>query len=397
MTQLPSSPASWASARVSQFPETVFATYTELAKTHQAINLGQGFPDFDPPEFARQALQEAALGNQQYAPLSGLPLLLETLRDVLHAPLGRWLEPAELLVTVGVTEGLFASMQALLNPGDEVLLLEPFYDAYPADVLMAGGVPRYVPLDLQADGHWALDLDKLQAALSPKTKVLLLNNPHNPSGKVFSADELDALLALAHAHNFLILSDEVYEHICFEDFHPLASRPGAWGRCLSLSSIGKSFSVTGWKVGWLYGAADLVRAVRSAHQWIPFVVPTPLQYASAQLLRYAQHSDYYATLRQDYQHKRDLLSRGLEASPFKPLPSQGSYFLLADSSALGYPDDVSLCQALPEKAGVAAIPPSAFYSLEHKHLAKQLVRFAFCKRDEALQQAAERLAHLEVV
>ena len=379
------------SQRVAPFGETVFAKYTRLAQEHNAINLGQGFPDFDPPEFALEALRTSAAGYQQYPPLPGLPVLSKTVAQMMSTRLGKEVIPVEnTQITVGATEALYAAMQALVDPGDEVVLLEPFYDAYPADVLMAGGVPKYVPLEPQADGAWTLDLDALKRAFSPKTKAIVLNTPHNPTGKVFDERELDAIIKLAHEHDAVILSDEVYEHITFEPHVSIASRPGGWERTLTVSSIGKTFSVTGWKVGWAAGPRALIHTLRMAHQWIPFTVATPLQAASAEILRQAD-SAYYRGLSQFYRRKRDLLVSALKETPFRPLVPQGGYFVIADSSALPYKDDVTLCENLPKDVGVGAIPPSAFYSAEHKHLARHLVRFAFCKSDEAITKAGQRL------
>lgn len=383
-----------ASRRVAGFGETVFSRFTALAQKHGAINLGQGFPDFDPPAFALDALRDAAAGYQQYAPSAGMPTLLEALAAKLSPALGRALEPQrDILVTVGATEALFAAMQALVDPGDEVVLIEPFYDAYPAAVTMAGGVPRYVPLRPQADGRWLLDEDELSAAFSPRTKLVIVNSPHNPTGKVFNEGELDALVGLAERHDALIVSDEVYEHIAFAPYRSVASRPGAWERTLSISSVGKTFSVTGWKVGWAVGPEPLVHALRMAHQWIPFAVATPLQVAAAGLLEQAAMGDYYGELRASYLRKRDLLVEKLNGTLFKPFVPEGGYFVVADASALGFRDDVALCTALPAEAGVGAIPPSFFYSDAHKGLAKHLVRFAYCKGDEALTLAGERLAN----
>ena len=382
------------STRVSSFGETVFATYTRLAEQYGAVNLGQGFPDFAPPEFALNALRDAASGPQQYAPLPGLPVLLEAVAKKMSVSLGHEIAtPDNVQITVGATEALFAAMQAFISPGDEVVLLEPFYDAYPADVLMAGGVPRFVALEPQGN-NWILDFDALEAAFTDKTKAIILNTPHNPTGKVFTANELDQIVALAERYDALIVSDEVYEHIAFTPHTRVASRPGAWERTLSVSSIGKTFSVTGWKVGWAVGPKALITPLRRAHQWIPFVVATPLQRASAELLRRAETSGYYAELGERFQHKRDLLVAQLKHTPFRALEPQGGYFVVADSSALGYENDIDLCNALPERAGVVAIPPSAFYSDAHKLLAKNLVRFAFCKSDEAILEAGRRLQRL---
>ena len=387
-------PALAPSTRVSSFGETVFATYTRLAEQYGAVNLGQGFPDFAPPDFALGALREAASGPQQYAPLPGLPVLLEAVAKEMSKRLGRAVNaPENVQITVGATEALFAIMQAFVGPGDEVVVLEPFYDAYPADVLMAGGVPKFVPLEPQGD-DWMLDFDALAKVFTDKTKAIILNTPHNPTGKVFTADELDRIVALAERYDALIVSDEVYEHIAFTEHVRIASRPGAWERTLTVSSIGKTFSVTGWKVGWAVGPETLITPLRRAHQWIPFVVATPLQRASAELLKLAQTNGYYAELKGMFRRKRDLLLAQLRDTPFRaPLP-QGGYFVVADSSALGYKNDIELCNALPERVGVVAIPPSAFYSDEHKHLAKNLVRFAYCKSDEAILEAGRRLQRL---
>lgn len=384
-----------ASKRVSSFGETVFATYSRLARETGAVDLGQGFPDFEPPDFVTAALRESAAGYQQYPPLPGWPALLEALAEDLEPGLGRNLDPtSNLLVTVGATEALFAAMQALIDPGDEVILIEPFYDAYPADVVMAGGVPRYVPLEAQPDGSWLLDMERLAAAFNERTRMIVINSPHNPTGKIFGEAELDAIVALAEQHDALILADQVYEHIAYRPFVQVATRPGAWQRTVSVSSFGKSFSVTGWKIGWACGPDDLIAAMRAAHQWISFTVATPLQEAAAVSIRQAADGGYYQELAARYLAKRELLLSVLEASPFRPFVPEGGYFVMADSSELGYPDDVALCRDLPHRIGVSAIPPSAFYSHEHRHMASNLVRFAFCKRDEAISAAGERLRGL---
>lgn len=387
----------YASPRVRGFSETVFQTFTQLAREHGAINLGQGFPDFEPPEIIMQAYREAAEGYQQYPPLPGMPELLAAAARAKGRLLGREIDPSRhVQITVGATEALFAIMQALIAPGDEVILIEPFYDAYPADLQMAGGTPVYVPLLPQADGQWRLDDDALEAAFSNKTKAIIVNTPHNPTGKVFSATELDVIIALAERYDALIISDEVYEYIAFRPFISPASRPGGWERTLAISSIGKTFSVTGWKVGYITAPEPLIDTVRLAHQWIPYTVATPLQVAAASALEraLAPGSDYFGTLKVSFQRKCELLLEALQETPFKPLTPDGGYFVMADSSALGYADDMALCLDLPRRAGVVAIPPSAFYSDAHKHLAKHLVRFAFCKTDSLLEAAGERLRGL---
>jgi aspartate/methionine/tyrosine aminotransferase len=383
------------SQRISNFGETVFAKFTRLAVKHNAVNLGQGFPDFPPPQFVLDALQEAVTDYQQYAPLPGMPQLSQAVANKMSKALGVSLEPTQnIQITVGATEALFATMQALLNPGDEVILFEPFYDAYPADVIMAGGVPKYVPLQPQSDGSWQFDAAELKKACSSRTKAILVNTPSNPSGKVFSKAELESIIKLAHEYDFYIISDEVYEHITFTPHISPASLPGGFERTLTISSVGKTFSVTGWKIGWVIAPKELIHAVRMAHQWIPFAVATPLQIASAKALEAAEINTYYNELQTLYQAKKDLLVNALRQTPFKPLEPQGSYFIMVDSSALGYKNDLELCEDLPKKIGVGAIPPSAFYSNEHKHLAKHLVRFTFCKTDEALSEANQRLQKL---
>ena len=378
--------------RISSFGETVFATYSRLAKELGAVNLGQGFPDFDPPQFALDALVNAAKGYQQYAPLYGMPELLEAVSSKMSGRLGRELEPTQnVLVTVGATEALYASIQAIVDPGDEVILFEPFYDAYPADTIMAGGTPRFVPLHPQADGTWQVDFDELEQVFNNKTKAIIINNPQNPTGKVFSIEELDKIVALATTYNTIIISDEVYEHIAYEAHTSIATRPGAWERTITISSVGKTFSVTGWKIGWAIAPKEIIDALCMAHQWIPFVVASPLQQASAQMIIEAENNDYYSELQNMYQAKRDLLFSALEKTPLKPLKPQGAYYIIADSSELDYKDDIALCLDFPKRVGVVGIPPSAFYSTEHKELAKNLVRFTFCKTDEALNDAATRL------
>jgi aspartate/methionine/tyrosine aminotransferase len=383
------------SQRIASFGETVFAKFTRLAKEHNAINLGQGFPDFPPPQFVLDALQYAVTDYQQYAPLPGMPQLNEAIARKMSKALGMALEPTQnIQITVGATEALFATMQALLNPGDEVILFEPFYDAYPADVIMAGGVPKYVPLQPQSDGTWHFDLAELKRACSSRTKAILVNTPSNPTGKVFSKQELTDIIKIAHDYNIVIISDEVYEYITFTPHISPASLPGGFERTFTISSIGKTFSVTGWKIGWVIAPRDLIHAVRMAHQWIPFAVATPLQVASAKALEQAEANTYYSELQTMYKAKKDLLITALRETPFRALEPQGSYFVIADSSVLGYNNDIELCEDLPKRIGVGAIPPSAFYSDEHKHFAKHLVRFTFCKTNEALEEAKQRLQKL---
>lgn len=384
--------------RTRGFGETVFAVYARRAAQHGALDLGQGFPSDGPPAFVREALRDAADGPQQYAPLPGLPELLREVAFDHGRWLGRELDPrANVQITVGATEALFAAMQAFVEPGDEVVLFEPFYDAYPADVTMAGGAVRAVPLRPDAHGRWTFDPAELRAVVGPATKAIVINTPHNPTGTVFTEAELDAVVREAERVDALLISDEVYEHLAFDGPVRLATRPGAWQRTLSISSFGKSFSATGWKVGWAVGPEPLVDALRMAHQWIPFAVATPLQAAAAASLRAARAGDdaYWRDLRATYRARADALLAALAATPLGAARPEGGYFVLADASALGYEDDVAACRDLPARVGVGAIPPSAFYTEDHRHEARAWIRLAFCKPAGELAEAGRRLARLD--
>lgn len=381
--------------RTEPFGETIFSEISALALAHGAINLGQGFPDFAPPPFVLEAARASLEAeHQQYARGAGHLPLAEAIAEEASASLGRALDPAnEITITVGATEGIFASMLALLDPGDEVVLLEPFYDSYPASARIAGAVPRYVPLRPGADGRWQLDPDELRRAFSPRTKLLVLNTPHNPTGKVFSREELELCAGLCLEHDTLALCDEVYEHLLYDGraHLRLASLPGMWERTVTLSSAGKSFSVTGWKIGWAIASARLSLGIRRLHQWIPFAVATPLQAAVARALRAARARGYHDELRTFYTARREQLCAILANAGLRPLVPEGAYYVIADTSGLGFEDDTHFCRHLTTVVGVAAIPPSAFYSAEHQGLARQLARFCFCKRAETLAAAGERL------
>lgn len=383
--------------RIAGFGETVFATYSRLAAEHGALDLGQGFPSDGPPSVVRAALREAADGPQQYAPLPGLPELAKEVAFDHGRWLGRPLEPVEhVQVTVGATEALFAAMQAFVDPGSEVVVFEPFYDAYPADAIMAGAQLRAVPLEPDATGRWTFDPERLRAAVGDRTAAIVVNTPHNPTGTVFTGHELDTIVAEAERADALLISDEVYEHLAFSGPVRLASRPGAWERTLSISSFGKTFSATGWKLGWAIGPESLITPLRRAHQWIPFVVATPLQRAAARVLRSAREDDdaYYRAVRDDFRSRAEALVDALADAPLRATMPEGGYFVMADASALGYPDDVAACRDLPRRVGVGAIPPSAFYTPEHRDLARSWIRLAFCKPIPDLHEAGRRLARL---
>ncbi|MFO7632569.1 MAG: aminotransferase class I/II-fold pyridoxal phosphate-dependent enzyme [Caldilinea sp.] len=396
-------------ARVRGFGATIFAEFTALANATGAVNLGQGFPNFAAPDFVKEAAHAAIAADlNQYARSAGHPRLVQALAQTYGPLFGRTLDPmTEIVVTVGATEGIFAAVQALVNPGDEVILIEPFYDSYPAAVTMAGGVPVYVPLRAPAGSRhaadWTLEMGELAAAITSRTKLLILNTPSNPLGKVFSRGELAALAELVCAHNLTVLSDEVYEWMVYSpaEHARIATLPGMWERTVTLGSAGKTFSVTGWKIGWAMAPPRLAHAILMAHQWIPFAVSTPMQEAIAVALEEAAEQDYFDWLAKMYQGKRDRLLDVLDAAGLTPMAPDGSYFIIVDTASLDAPvkpgerRDIAVCRWLTQEIGVAAIPPSPFYSEPHQHLTDNLARFTFCKTDEMLDEAARRLRRIE--
>jgi N-succinyldiaminopimelate aminotransferase len=372
---------------------SVFAEMTALANAHGAVNLGQGFPDFEPPAFLTEAA-EAALraGYNQYAPARGLPQLREAVAADYERRHGLAVDAErEVLVTHGATEAIFAAILSLVDPGDEVILFEPYYDSYLPAVQMAGGVARFYTLQ---PPDWAIDEAALAALFNERTRLILVNTPHNPTGKCFSAGELALIAELCGRYDALAMVDEVYEHLTYEGsaHRPLLAEPGMRQRTVAISSLGKSFSATGWKVGWAIGAPPLVEALLRSHQFITFCANAPLQAAAATALAHAAGSDYYGWLRDFYSDKRGFLLKALRGAGIDPIPPQGTYFIMADISGAGLGDDVAFCRYLTTEVGVAAIPPSAFYSTPGG--GEQLARFAFCKSDEALAEAARRLQRL---
>jgi len=377
-------------ARLAPFGSTIFIEMSRLAAEKGAINLGQGFPNFDGPDFVKDAAIEAIrAGHGQYARMFGIPQLNRAIADFFTDETGIAVDPdAEVTVTSGCTEALVASFLGLVDPGQEVILFEPYYDSYRACVGMAGAEARFVTLRPPA---FALDPDELEAAFSPKTRAILVNTPHNPTGKVFSRSELDLIASLCRRHDCIAITDEVYERLVYEGEHiRLAALDGMWDRTVTLSSLGKTFSLTGWKVGWAIAPPHLTAGVRAAHQFITFAVATPLQHGAAAALR--APATYYRQYVEDYRRRRDLLVEGLAGIGFEVYPPQGTYFVLADHTAFGLPDDMAFCRHLIERAGVAAIPPSAFY--HDPADGRRLVRFAFCKDEQTLREALERLAVL---
>jgi N-succinyldiaminopimelate aminotransferase len=376
--------------RLAGFGTSIFAEMTALARKHDAINLGQGFPSFDGPEFVKQAAIEALrAGHNQYAPMPGLPALQQAVADHQRRFYGLVYDPAsEITIHAGATEALCATIGALLDAGDEAVVFEPFYDAYLPGIALAQAEARVVPLE---PPEFRIERAALERAITPKTRLLLLNSPGNPACRVFTRAELGEIAALAVRHDLVVVTDEVYEHIVYEGDHvPIATLPGMRERTVTISSAGKTFSLTGWKVGWSCAAPALTAAVRAVHQFVTFAVSTPFQHAVATGL--AAPDAYYTGLREDYRRRRDRLCEGLEAAGFGVRRPEGTYFALADVRPLGFEDGRKFCLSLIEKVGVAAIPVSAFAAdgrLRH------LVRFAFCKDDATLDEALRRLRRLK--
>ncbi|MFB7240696.1 pyridoxal phosphate-dependent aminotransferase [Streptomyces sp. NPDC056269] len=379
---------------LAEFGTTIFAEMSALAARTGAINLGQGFPDTDGPEEIREAAVRAlrdGRGNQ-YPPGTGVPELRAAIADHQRDRYGIDLDPdTEVLVTAGATEAIAAALLALVAPGDEVIALEPYYDSYAACVAMAGGTR--VPVTLRPhDGAYVLDLDELRAAVTDRTRLILLNTPHNPTGTVLTRAELTAVAELAIERDLLVVTDEVYEHLVFDDAEhlPIASLPGMRERTVTIGSAGKTFSFTGWKVGWVTASPELTSAVRSAKQFLTYVSSGPFQYAIAEALRLP--AAYFDTLRAEHAAKRDLLSEGLAQAGFAVYKPAGTYFVTTDIRPLGAEDGFAFCRSLPERAGVVAIPNAVFY--DHREAGAPFVRFAFCKKTEVLEEAVSRLKHL---
>ncbi len=382
-------------ARMQPFVTTVFAEMTALATRTGAVNLGQGFPDTDGPATMLEAAVDAIRsGVNQYPPGPGMPALREAIAQHRLARYGLSYDPAdEVLVTVGATEAIAAALLALCEAGDEVVVCEPYYDSYAAAIAMAGAVRRPVTLrPSDVDGRFRFDVADLRAAVSPRTRVVLVNSPHNPSGTVFTTAELSAIAEVCVEHDLIAITDEVYEHLTFDGLvhTPLATLDGMRERTVSISSAGKTFSVTGWKIGWICAPAFLVAAVKTLKQFLTFTANGALQLAVAHALTHEQA--WVTELRTSLQSKRDRLVSGLVAAGFGVHPSQGTYFVQADVRPLGLTDGTELAWALPGRVGVAAIPTSVFY--DHPDAGRPFLRFAFCKRDDVLAEAVRRLATL---
>lgn len=382
------------SKRVSGFGTTVFSEINALAQQHKAVNLGQGKPDFDGPASILTAASDALHDghHNQYPPGTGIPDLRTAIAEHEARFYDYTLDPdQEIVVTVGATEAMFASILGLIDPGDEVIVFEPFYDSYVPALTMIGAVPRYIPLQPPT---WSFDYDELKALFSNKTRAIIINTPHNPTGKVFSPKELEFIAVLCLQYDVIAITDEVYEHIVFDEMAhtSLISIPEMRQQTVKISSLGKTFSVTGWKIGWAAGNREMLVGVQRARQYMTFTPAHPLQRGAVAALNL--EDSYYNELRQMYQQKRDRLIHILAALGLQTTTPEGSYFVMADFSAIFDGDDVEFAKWLIVEGGVACIPPSFFFSEPHRHIVQHQARFAFCKQDHVLAAASDKLQQL---
>jgi N-succinyldiaminopimelate aminotransferase len=378
-------------SRLQGYTSTIFTEMSALAVSTSSINLGQGFPDVDGPDaIKRAAIRAIEAGHNQYPPLPGIAQLRLAVAEHQKRHRGLDFDPdTEILVTAGATEAIAACMLSLCETGDEVVMFEPYYDAYAACAAMAGAQRRVVPLNAP---DWSFDPGALEDAITDRTRLLLVNTPHNPTGKVFSLAELEVIADVCRRHDLLVVTDEVYEHLVYESPHvSLASLPGMTERTITISSGAKTFSFTGWKVGWVCATPELIAAIRTAKQFLTFVNAGPFQYAIAEGL--SQCDDYLVEAAQVLRDKRDLLTTGLVAAGFEVFASPGTFFLTTDISSLTDDDSFTFCRELPARCGVVAIPSSVFY--DDKVAGRHLVRWMFSKRHEVLEEAVERLGRLQ--
>jgi N-succinyldiaminopimelate aminotransferase len=385
---------STAARRVETFGTTIFTEINMLAQQYNAVNLGQGKPDFDAPQNVIGQLVEALQAGRynQYAPGPGATALRQAVADHAARFYDLNIDPTSaVIVTAGATEGILSAILGLTDPGDEVIVIEPFYDSYVPDIIMAHAVPVYVPLHPPT---WSFDPDELRSAFSKKTRALILNTPHNPSGRVFSRQELSLIAELCIEHDVTVICDEVYEHLTFAPARhiPIATLPGMFERTATVSSSGKAFSATGWKIGWVYGPPHLVEGAARAHQFVTFAVHHPTQEAIAYALNLP--GSYYEELQTMYTAKRDLLLSALTNAGLKCSIPEGTYFIMANYEDVFDGTPLEFTRYLTREIGVACIPPESFYSQEHAHIGHGYVRFSFCKSDDMLQQAQERLTRL---
>lgn len=385
---------STSASRVATFGTTIFTEVNTLAQQYDALNLGQGKPDFDAPHDVIMQLVLAAQSGQhnQYAPGPGTASLRQAIVDHAARFYNLDINPAGgVVVTSGATEGILSAIMGLVDPGDEVVVIEPYYDSYVPDIIMANAVPVYVPLHPPS---WIFDPDELRSAFTRKTRALILNTPQNPTGRVFTRQELTLIAELCIEHDVTVISDEVYEHLLFApaEHIPIATLPGMFERTVTVSSAGKLFSATGWKVGWVYGPPDLVEGVARAHQFVTFAVHHPSQEAIAYALNLP--GSYFETFQAMYETKRQLMMSALDTAGLKYFAPQGTYFMMADYSPLFNGTPMEFTRYLIKEVGVACIPPESFYSQEHRNIGHGYVRFAFCKSDDMLRQVKERLGKL---
>ncbi|XP_076918098.1 uncharacterized protein LOC143578388 [Bidens hawaiensis] len=373
--------------RLEKFKTTIFTQMSSLAIQHGAINLGQGFPNFDGPEFVKEAaIQAIKDGKNQYARGYGVPDLNSAIAYRFHKDTGLTVDPEkEITVTSGCTEAIAATILGLINPGDEVIVFAPFYDSYEATLSMADAKITCITL---RPPHFALPIEELKSKVSKNTRAFLMNTPHNPTGKMFTREELDQIASLCIENDVLVFSDEVYDKLSFEMDHiSIASLPGMYERTVTLNSLGKTFSLTGWKIGWAIAPTHFIWGVKQAHSYLTFATSTPMQFAAATALR--APDSYYEELRKDYKAKKEILVAGLKSVGFNVYPSSGTYFVVVDHTPFGLPDDVAFCEYLIKEVGVVAIPTSVFY-LDPSE-GKNLVRFTFCKDEETLRNAVARM------
>ena len=383
-------------SRVAHFGPSAFGEMTLQAQKFAAVNLGQGFPDFAPPQFVLEAAREAFAGSHhQYAPPKGWPRLTRAIAKTLESQLGFAPDPdLEVTVLVGATQALHATMQALIDPGDEIIIFEPKFDTYTPQALLSEATPVYVQLEPTPQG-WELNLERLRAACSDRTKLLIVNTPHNPTGKVFTRSELEAIAALALEFDFFVIADEVYDRLVFAVDHvSFASLPGMRERTITIGSAGKMFSVTGWRIGWTIASPGVTTAIRNGSQWTSFAATTPAQEAVALCLERAAGFNYDSQLRSEFLGKRDFLLQALRVGGFKPWIPDGAYYIVADASGLT-DNAMAFSGWMVEHAGLAAMPGNVFYIPEHERLAPPSFRFAFCKSEALLEAAAEKLSNLQ--
>jgi aminotransferase len=377
-----------ASLKASSFTESVIREMTRLAAVHGAINLGQGYPDFPAPEEVKEAARRAILEDHNQYPITwGDAGFRRAIADTYERRYGLTFDPeAEICVTCGSTEAMAATFLGLLDDGDEVVVFEPFYESYNPDSIMAGAVPRYVTL---RPPHWTFDPDELAHAFGLRTRAIVINSPHNPTGKVFTAEELGQIAALCVEHDAIAITDEIYEHITYDGLPhvPIATLPEMAERTVTISALSKTYSVTGWRVGWAVSSEPLMAGIRSTHDFLTVAAAAPLQIAGIAAL--GLPDDYYEVMRKEYAERRDVMMRVLDEVGFAADVPQGAYYVMADISFLGLDDDVATAQHLVEHARVASVPGSSFFS--RPELGRHLVRFAFCKRLETLEAAGERL------